>query len=175
MNGIIFIAIIIQSAIARSSRAAGAIAGYVITTGILLWGLNAYSDGNYISLFGIELSQGMFFLSCLIWYGIDTYQYMQAKEEDAAAREDFAARYKTKELVRTQEQASGKPAIITRSNLTAEEIKVLKLLQSGRNNLEIAEELGISPVHASLIQSQLREKYGTETNDELIKLTLQQG
>jgi len=75
-NPIIIVALIIQAAISRASHLAGSIAGYLITTGILIWGLGAYSDGDFIALFGIVLSKQAFIIACLVWYGYDTYELL---------------------------------------------------------------------------------------------------
>lgn len=52
MNYTILFALMVQSAIAQASRTAGAIVGFLITTGILLWGLDAYRVGD-ASPFGV--------------------------------------------------------------------------------------------------------------------------
>jgi hypothetical protein len=80
-NPAIVIAILIQSYVARASRIAGAIVGYIVTTGILIWGLAVYAEGNYITLFGAELSQPVFLLACLIWYAFDTREFLGAQKE----------------------------------------------------------------------------------------------
>lgn len=74
LNPIIIAAIVVQSFISGVSHVAGAIAGYLITTGILIWGLGVYADGDFIALFGISLSQQAFLVACLVWYGFDTYE-----------------------------------------------------------------------------------------------------
>ena len=86
MNPIVLIAILAQGMIARSNRMAGAIAGYVLTTGILIWGLSLYSQGSGIALIGIPLSQPVFLVVCIVWYGFDTKAFLKAKKI-AAARE----------------------------------------------------------------------------------------
>ena len=83
-NPIIIIALIIQSAVAKSSRKAGAVIGYIITTGILLWGSSLYADGYQVALFGIPLSQPIFIIACLVWYGFDTKEFMAAQNESVA-------------------------------------------------------------------------------------------
>jgi hypothetical protein len=79
-NPVIVGAIVVQSFIAKASGIAGAITGYVITTGIMLWGLSLYSDGYQIAFFGIPLSQSAFIIACLIWYGFDTKAFIAAKK-----------------------------------------------------------------------------------------------
>jgi hypothetical protein len=61
----------------------GAIAGYAITTGIMLWGVSVYGDGGHIAFFGIPLSQQGFVLLCLVWYGFDTRTFLRVKNESA--------------------------------------------------------------------------------------------
>jgi len=56
------------------------------------------------------------------------------------------------------------------ASLVEEERKVLKLVLKGFHNLAIADELEISAVHASLLQRELREKFGVDTNAKLIKV-----
>jgi hypothetical protein len=81
MNIVIIAALAIQIIISKTSRIAGAIAGYLITTGILIWGLSAYADGAAIVLFGIELSKAVFVIACLVWYGFDTAEFINARKE----------------------------------------------------------------------------------------------
>ncbi len=76
-NPVIFVAILIQSMISRGNRTAGAVAGYVITTGILLWGFSLYADGGQVAFFGVPLSQGVFIFLCLVWYGFDTKRLLE--------------------------------------------------------------------------------------------------
>jgi hypothetical protein len=82
-NPIIIIAIIIQGVVARSSRKAGAILGFVITLGILLWGISIYGDGDQIAFFGIPLSEPIFYLACLVWFGFDTMEFVAAQKKAA--------------------------------------------------------------------------------------------
>lgn len=86
MNPIVLIAILAQGMIARTNRMAGAIAGYVLTTGILIWGLSLYNQGSGIALIGIPLSQPVFLVTCAVWYAFDTKAYFKARKI-AAARE----------------------------------------------------------------------------------------
>lgn len=83
-NPLIIIALVIQSAVAKSSRKAGAVLGFIITTGIFFWGLSLYADGDQIAFFGIALSQPVFIIACLVWYGFDTKEFMAAQGEDVA-------------------------------------------------------------------------------------------
>jgi hypothetical protein len=92
VNPIVIIAIIAQSMIARTNRMAGAIAGYVLTTGILIWGLSLYSEGSGIALLGIPLSQPIFLIVCVAWYAFDTKAFFAARKI-AAARAAQAAQF----------------------------------------------------------------------------------
>jgi hypothetical protein len=80
LNPIIIIAIVAQSFISRSSRMAGAIVGFIITTGILLWGLTLYSAGSGIIFFAIPLSEAAFIVVCLIWYGFNVRAFLRARK-----------------------------------------------------------------------------------------------
>ena len=78
-NPTIIIAIILQAIIAKFSRKAGAIIGFVITTGIFIWGLAAYGQGSYIEFFGFTLSLPIFIIVCLAWYGFDFMEFSKAQ------------------------------------------------------------------------------------------------
>lgn len=78
-NPIIIVAIVLQSFISRTNRMAGAIAGFVITTGILLWGISLYAAGSEIAFFGFPLTEPVFFVVCAIWYGLDVRALLRAK------------------------------------------------------------------------------------------------
>ena len=80
MNPIIIIAIIAQSFISRASRMAGAIVGFIITTGIFLWGLSLYSAGSGIVFFMIPLSEGAFIAVCVVWYAFNTRAFLRARK-----------------------------------------------------------------------------------------------
>ncbi len=86
-NPVIIVAIIVQALIAQGSRIAGAVVGYLITTGILVWGLSVYADGSQIALFSIPLSEPVFIVACMVWYGFDTKEFVDARnslgQEDA--------------------------------------------------------------------------------------------
>jgi hypothetical protein len=79
VNPIVIIAIVAQGFISRTNRMAGAIAGYVITTGILLWGISLYSAGSGIAFLGIPLSEGIFIVVCIAWYGFNTRAFLAAR------------------------------------------------------------------------------------------------
>lgn len=83
MNYTILFALMVQSAIAQASRTSGAIVGFLITTGILLWGLDAYSVGGAIAFFGIPLSKPVFIGACVLWYLFDAKGLFQAAVPEA--------------------------------------------------------------------------------------------
>jgi hypothetical membrane protein len=85
MNPLILIALILQSVVAKSNRMTGAILGYIITTGIMLWGFGVYAEGDRITLFSIPLSESAFLIACLVWYGFDTREYVVARNQNAKA------------------------------------------------------------------------------------------
>ena len=80
MNPVIIGAIVVQFLVAKASRIAGAIMGYLITTGVLIWGLSLYADGDQIAFVGIPLSQPVFIIACLVWYGFDTKEFVAARK-----------------------------------------------------------------------------------------------
>ena len=89
-NPVIILAILIQSIIAKFAKVAGAVFGYAITTGILVWGLSLYADGDEIAFFGIPFSQGLFLFAILVWYGFDTKEFLKVKKEAEAIKKVLA-------------------------------------------------------------------------------------
>ena len=79
MNPILIVAIVLQSFVSRANRMAGAILGFVITTGILIWGILLYGQGGEIAFFFVPLSQPVFFIVCAVWYGFDVRAFMRAR------------------------------------------------------------------------------------------------
>ncbi len=77
-NPAIVAALVVQMFIGGVSRIAAAVVGYVITTGILVWGLSLYSAGDAIAFLGAPLSQPIFLAACLVWYGFDTWEFLAA-------------------------------------------------------------------------------------------------
>ena len=91
INPLIVGAVIVQWIAGKVSRIAGAVLGYVITTGILVWGLSLYTQGDAIAFFGIQMSQVVFIVLCLVWYAFDTREFLRARKlsENGAEREDI--------------------------------------------------------------------------------------
>ena len=79
LNPVIIVAILIQTIVSNVARLLGAVVGYLITTGILFWGLSLYSVGNGIAFFGIPLTKPVFLLACLIWYVLNTKEFLEAR------------------------------------------------------------------------------------------------
>ena len=78
LNPAIVGAILVQIVVARFNRIAGAIIGFLVTTGVLIWGLGIYSDGKLIALFNFELSKTTFIIGCAAWYFFDAIELLQA-------------------------------------------------------------------------------------------------
>jgi hypothetical protein len=76
----LFGAVLFQVLIGAASRPAGAIVGFLSTTGVLVWGLDAYANGYAIAFGGIELSQGIFVIASLVWYAFDVKELAKARE-----------------------------------------------------------------------------------------------
>ena len=77
LNPVIICALVIQSIILKANHFAGSIVGFLITSGILFWGLSLYSEGNAIAFFGIVLTQPVFIIACLIWYVFDVLKLVK--------------------------------------------------------------------------------------------------
>ena len=78
VNWVILGAVVIQYVVGRISRLLGAILGFIITTGILLWGLVAYGAGSGIAFAGFPLPLPIFVLACLVWYVFDVMELLRA-------------------------------------------------------------------------------------------------
>lgn len=77
----IIAAIIVQAIVRKFSLIAGAIVGFLITTGILIWGLSVYEDGEVIAFGGaLELSSEVFIGICILWYAFDAWEFFNAKK-----------------------------------------------------------------------------------------------
>jgi len=87
-NPVIIGALIVQSLVARASQTASAVVGYLITTGILIWGLSVYSHGDVIAFFAIPLTKPMFIIACLIWYCFDTKEFIAAQKMTSTASDN---------------------------------------------------------------------------------------
>lgn len=79
-NPIIVGGVLLQGLIRRASRTAGALAGFLITTGILFWGLGAYAEGHMMTLFGLTLSEPVFLGLCVLWFIFDAAELYEARK-----------------------------------------------------------------------------------------------
>jgi hypothetical protein len=83
-NPAIIVAVLVQMVVSRVSRIAGAVFGFLITTGILIWGLMVYAAGGQITFLTIPLSLPIFVVACLVWFGFDTRELVLATRARAA-------------------------------------------------------------------------------------------
>lgn len=79
MRLLILFAVAIQGMASQMNRTAGAVAGFVITTGILLWGLLLYSMGSGMMLVGFPLNLPLFLMACAVWYFINIQMLLKAR------------------------------------------------------------------------------------------------
>jgi hypothetical protein len=80
-NPVIIGALIVQAIIGKFSSLAGAIVGFLITAGILVWGLSVFAEGNAIAFFGIPLSEPVFIGACIVWFFFDSKELAAAKNK----------------------------------------------------------------------------------------------
>ncbi|MBE0636772.1 hypothetical protein IH601_12305 [Candidatus Bipolaricaulota bacterium] len=90
INPEIVVALVIQWIVGKISRVGGAVISYLITTGILVWGLGLYAQGDGIAFLGMPLSQWLFVLLCIIWYASDTRGLIRARKlSEEQVRQDL--------------------------------------------------------------------------------------
>src|SRR3989339_369899 len=82
-NPVIIGALVIQAIVRNISSIAGAIFGYIITTGILIWGLSVYAEGNIITFFSIPLSKQIFLYAVFAWYWLEKNEKSQSDKLDS--------------------------------------------------------------------------------------------
>jgi hypothetical protein len=78
---IVIVGVIISVFASRANKLIGGVISTVVTTFILISGLQAYSSYGYISILGIRLSQGLFVIVILVWYGLDIKQIADGVKE----------------------------------------------------------------------------------------------
>ena len=78
VNWAVVVAVLIQAVVARVSRLLGAILGFLITTGILIWGVMIYGAGGQIAFATFPLPFPIFILACVIWYVFDVRELVVA-------------------------------------------------------------------------------------------------
>jgi len=83
---VVIVGVIISVLASRANKLVGGIISSLVTTFILLFGLQAYTHSGYISFLGIRLSQGLFLLVILVWYGFDIKQIADGVKEKGALK-----------------------------------------------------------------------------------------
>lgn len=59
--------------------------------------------------------------------------------------------------------------------LSAQEKEVLRLLAQGLSNVQIATEMGVSPIASATMADDMRERFRVLTNDEMVKIARERG
>ena len=116
MRFLIEIALLIQGGVSKLDVLAGSIVGYLLTTGILIWGLTVYNNGNGMTFFGFKLEQPVFWTLCGIWYTVDTYQLVRALNKRKVSNKaihsgSISARVVSQEHTRELESASAEGSL----------------------------------------------------------------
>ena len=84
----VIIGVIISIVVSRINKFYGGIVGLLVTTGILIYGLNVYSKPGWtLTFFNIEISQGLFLVFIAIWYFFDIKQIIAGKKEGDVVRD----------------------------------------------------------------------------------------
>jgi hypothetical protein len=96
LNTIIISAIVIQWIFSLISKLAGAILGFFITTGFLVWGINSYSTGGFIEVANHPITQPVFFLACLVYYGFNILEIIKALKNKKSITEEQKSDQPTK-------------------------------------------------------------------------------
>jgi len=116
-NPVIIVAIVFQVIIGKFSRIAGAITGYIITTGILIWGISVYREGYQMAFFGITLPSNVFLLGCGFWFWMDTREFKAAiKQSKEILPENFICPKCGKEVNLSQKEKNEKNFICPECN-----------------------------------------------------------
>ncbi len=85
INPIILGAVLVQAVVSKQCKICGAILGFVITGGILIWGVATFDAGELIQFFGIPLSKTAFIWICLVWFCFDAAAFRRALAADQAS------------------------------------------------------------------------------------------
>lgn len=121
MNLYIIGGLVVQSLVSKVNGLAGAIVGYIVTTGILIWGLTLYSQGHGIAFFSIGLSLPVFVIACLVWYGFDTFELVKALngEEDNEGPFESAISEDSNAITRSDNETESVPpqTLVSQSSL----------------------------------------------------------
>jgi len=84
----VIVGVIISIVVSRVNKFIGGIVGLLVTTGILIYGLNVYSKPGWtLTFFNIEISKGIFLVFIAIWLFFDIKQIMAGKKEGDVVRD----------------------------------------------------------------------------------------
>jgi hypothetical protein len=84
---VIIVGVIISIFASRANKLVGGVIGCLVTTFILIFGLQAYTHSGYITILGIPLSEGLFVLVILIWFGFDIKQIANGLKEQGIVKQ----------------------------------------------------------------------------------------
>ena len=74
--------IILSIFISRINKLVGGIVSFLVTTGILVFGLSLYAEPGWtLMIFGIEISKGVFIILIIVWYAFDIKQILDRIKE----------------------------------------------------------------------------------------------
>jgi hypothetical protein len=98
-RGTVIAGVLISIVASRFNKIAGGVVSLIVTTVILLFGLDVYSrPGWTMTFFGIEVSEGIFLLMIAIWYFFDVKQIRDGLKERTLGKrleEDMAQKLAT--------------------------------------------------------------------------------
>ena len=84
----VIIGVVISIVVSKVNKFIGGIVGLLVTTGILIYGLNVYSKPGWtLTFFNIEISQGIFLVLIAVWYFFDIRQIIAGKKEGDVVRD----------------------------------------------------------------------------------------
>jgi hypothetical protein len=84
----VIIGVVISIVVSKVNKFIGGIVGLLVTTGILIYGLNVYSKPGWtLTFFNIEISQGIFLVMIAVWYFFDIKQIIAGKKEGDVVRD----------------------------------------------------------------------------------------
>lgn len=87
-RGFVIGGIIVSIIISNINKFIGGIVSLLVTTGILIYGLDVYSKPGWtMTFFNIEVSQGFFLVIIAVWYFFDIRQIIQGKKEGDLVRD----------------------------------------------------------------------------------------
>lgn len=84
----VIIGVVISIVVSKINKFYGGIVGLLVTTGILIYGLNVYSKPGWtLTIFNIEISKGIFLVLIAVWFFFDIRQIMAGKKEGDVVRD----------------------------------------------------------------------------------------